>query len=221
MKTTRIFLIAILALFASRAVADSFEGKIDLKTTEGRKTSNISYFFKGDKMRIESSDAGETGAMIMDLGTKEMIIMMPSERMYMVMNAGAHQADAPQDSAPPVKTGRTETILGYECAEYTVTEKKTVTEYWAAKGLGVFRSMMRGGPGGPPSGPSAWELEAMRDGLFPLRIVERSLKGKELSRTEATAVNPGTQPTALFVPPRDYQKFEMPAFPGMPKMFGN
>lgn len=218
MKATRVFLFAILALVAGRAFAASFEGKIDLKMTEGRKTSNVSYYFKGDKMRIETSDAGESGAMIMDLTTKEMTMVMPSERMYMVMNAGAHQGPPPQESEAPVKTGRTEKILGYDCVEYTVTDKKTVTEYWAAKGLGVFRAMMRGGPGRPPSGPSAWELEAMRDGLFPLRIVEKSLKGKELSRMEATAIEPTSLSADLFAPPKGYQKFEMPV---MPKMFGN
>jgi len=134
------------------------------------------------------------------------------------MNIGGQMEQAQQgDSNPPVKSGRTETILGYECHEYIVTEKKTVTEYWAAQGLGVFRAMTRGGPGGPPSGPSAWETTAQNEGLFPLRTVERSLKGKEISRTEATAVTPGSQPASLFTAPADFTKFEMPSFG---KMFG-
>lgn len=217
MKTLRALMFLVLASVATRAFADSFEGKIELLTTEGKKTYTVTYYYTTDKMRIESTEGGEAGAMIMDFPAKQMMILMPSEKMYMVMNIAAQMEQGKGDSNPPVKTGRTETILGYECAEYTVTEKKTVTEYWAAKGLGAFRAMARGGPGGPPPGPSAWESEAQREGLFPLRTIERSLKGKELSRTEATAVTPGSQPASLFTPPSDYNRFEMPSFG---KMFG-
>ena len=208
----------ILVSVAARAAAASFEGKIELLTTEGRKTFTTTYYYTADKMRIESSETAEAGAMIMDFTAKQMLMLMPSEKMYMVMNIAAQMDQGAADSTPPVKSGRTETILGYECHEYIITEKKTVTEYWAAKGLGVFRAMARGGPGGPPAGPSAWEAAAQSEGLFPLRTVERSLKGKELSRTEATAIAPGNQPDSLFTPPKDFTRFEMPSFG---KMFGN
>jgi hypothetical protein len=218
MKMPRALLMLVLVSVAASASAAPFEGKIELLTKEGRKSFTTSFYYKGDKMRIESSESGDTGAMVMDMTAKEMMILMPSEKMYMVMKFGGQMEETTTDAATaPVKTGRIETILGYECHEYTVTEKKTVTEYWAAKGLGVFRSMVRGGPGGPPQGLSPWEVEAMREGLFPLRTIERSLKGKELSRTEATVIEPGSLSASLFVPPQGFTKFEMPSFG---KMFG-
>jgi len=210
-------LLLIVLSVAARAIAAPFEGKIELKTTEGKKSFTTTYHYKGDKMRVESSEASDTGAMVMDMTAKEMMILMPSEKMYMVMKFGGQTEETTDTSTAPVKTGRTETILGYECHEYTITEKRTVTEYWAAKGLGVFRSMARGGPGGPPQGLSPWEAEALREGLFPLRTVERSAKGKELSRSEATVIEPGSLSDSLFVPPKDFTKFEMPSFG---KMFG-
>jgi hypothetical protein len=218
MKTPRTLLFLVLVFVAARAFAAPFEGKIDLLTTEGKKSFTTTFFFKGDKMRIETSEGREAGAMIMDMTAKQMTIIMPSEKMYMVINAGGAAEQVANNSAPPVKTGRVETILGYECHEYTVTEKKIVTEYWAAKGLGAFRSMARGGPGGPPAGISAWEAEAMREGLFPLRTIERAANGKVRSTMEATAVAPGNQSDALFVAPAGFTKFEMPSFG---KMFGN
>ena len=207
----------ILASVAGNTLATAFEGKIELLTTEGRKSFTTTFYFKADKMRVETSEAGEAGAMIMDMTAKQMMILMPSEKMYMVINAGGRLEEVAANSTPPVKTGRTETILGYECHEYTVTEKKTVTEYWAAKGLGAFRAMTRGGPGGPPAGLSAWEAEAQREGLFPLRTVERATSGKVRSTMEATAIEPASQPDSLFTPPKDFTKFEMPSFG---KMFG-
>jgi hypothetical protein len=217
MKTPRTLLLLVFAFVAARAIAAPFEGKIELLTTEGRKSFTTQFYFKGDKMRVETSESGEAGAMVMDMTTKQMMILMPSEKMYMVMNAGGQMEEVAADSVPPVKTGRIETILGYECHEYTVTEKKTVTEYWAAKGLGVFRAMTRGGPGGPPAGLSAWEAEAMREGLFPLRTIERSANGKIRSTMEAKVIEPGSQPDSLFTPPSDFTRFEMPSFG---KMFG-
>lgn len=218
MKSSRALLLLVFVFVASRAFAASFEGKIELLTTEGRKSFTTTFYFKADKMRVETSEAGEAGAMIMDMTAKQMMILMPSEKMYMVINAGGAMENVAADSAPPVKTGRVETILGYECHEYTVTGKKSVTEYWAAKGLGVFRAMTRGGPGGPPAGMSAWEAEAMREGLFPLRTIERTANGKVRSTMEATAIDTGSQPAALFAAPADFTKFEMPSFG---KMFGN
>jgi len=218
MKMFQAVFLSIVVSAAAHATPSSFEGRIDLLTTEGRKTFTTTFYYTAAKMRIETSEGGEAGAMIMDLAKKEILMLMPSEKMYMVMNIGEQMERPADNSPPPVKTGRTETILGYECVEYTVTGKKTVTEYWAAKGLGVFRAMARGGPGGPPTGLSTWESEAAREGLFPLRTVERNVKGKELSRTEATAITPGSQPASLFVPPKDFQKFEMPS---LGKMFGN
>lgn len=215
MKTIQALLLLLLATAVARADTPSFEGRIDLQTTEGRKTFTTTYYYKDGKMRVETTEGDEGGAMIMDFATKEMMMLMPSEKMYMVMNFGGHVGKAAKNSTPPVKTGRTETILGYECSEYTETEGKKVTEYWAAHGLGVFRAMMHGGPGGPPGGPSAWETEAMRDCLFPLRTIERLASGKVISKTEATAVEPGPQSESLFVPPKDYTKFEMPFGMGM------
>ena len=144
MKTLRALLIIVLVSVAARAIAAPFEGKIELLTTEGKKSFTTTFHYKGDKMRIESSDAKETGAVVMDMTAKEMMVLMPSEKMYMVMKFGGQMDETTTGTGTaPVKTGRTETILGYECHEYTITEKKKVTEYWAAKGLGVFRSMVR------------------------------------------------------------------------------
>ena len=184
-----------------------------MKTTAGKEVTPVTYYFKDAAMRIETTGEGKEAAMILDLEKKQMLTLMASEKMYMVMPIdGGPPARASE--AAPVKTGRTETILGYECAEYKVTGKKTVTEYWAAKGLGTFRAMRQGGP---PGGPSAWEREAQKEGLFPLRIVERNAQGKVISQTEATAIKLGSLEADLFEPPAGYQKFEMPGFG---KMFG-
>lgn len=213
MKTIHALVVFALLSVAAHAAPSSFEGKIGLQISEGKKTSLLSYFFKGGLMRIEMTEAGENFAMILDLEKRESTMIMPSEQMYMVMKLGDETEVADEGTAPE-KTGRSETILGYVCEEYTVTEKKSVTEYWAAKGLGVFRGMRKDGPGASAA-PSAWEIMAEKDGLFPLRIVEKNPKGKELSRIQATSIEPGKLKDDLFAPPKGFQKFEMPNFGNM------
>ena len=215
MKPIRTTCLAILATLTLGAFGAPFEGKITMQITEGKKSTSATFYCKGDLMRIESSESDE-GYMVFDMASKTMTMIMPSQRMFMVMNAGAH-AQQPGQSDPPVKTGRKEKILGYECDEYTITDGKKVTTFWGAHGLGVFHSMMRGGPGGPPKGPSALEKAAESEGVFPLRTIETNARGKEISRTEVTSVEPGSQPDSLFVPPKGFQKFEMP---GMGSMMG-
>ena len=213
MKTIRAILLLILASGALSAVAAPFEGKIVTVTTEGKKSFTTTYYCKGDKMRVETTEGDEGGVVIFDMAAKQMIMIMPSEKMYMTMNIGQHM-NSNKPSDPPVKTGRTETILGYDCDEYTVTEGKRTTTFWGAHGLGVFHAMMRGGPGGPPSGPSAFESAAESEGVFPLRTIETVARGREVSRTEATSVEPGSQPDSLFAPPKGYQSFSMPGMMG-------
>ena len=208
MKIFRATWLVILATLTLGAFGAPFEGRIAMRITEGKKTTTATFYCKGDLMRIESSESDE-GYAVFDMASKTMTMIMPSQKMYMVMNAGAH-AQPTAKSDPPVKTGNKEKILGYECDEYTVTDGKKVTTFWGARGLGVFHSMMRGGPGGPPPGPSALEKAAEAEGVFPLRTIETNARGKEVSRTEVTSVEPGAQPDSLFMPPEGFQKFEMP-----------
>ncbi len=68
--------------------------------------------------------------------------------------------------------------------------------------------------GGNPMGGgrkvSGWEAELKGKGGFPLRLIERDGSGKEVTRLEATKIEPGPLPASLFEPPAGFQKFEMP-----------
>jgi hypothetical protein len=199
------------------------------KTKEAPKKKKHLPGFLGGKS--ESSDDGEKsakgqqGAMIMDMGKMEMLTLMPEEKMYMVMpmkkalDKAAEQAEKHPDSNLDVeRTGKTEKILGYSCDQILVTDKdkKTVTEMWIATGLGAYMAPGAGGGGGGMFGgrksaaSAKWEEVLKGKGGFPLRVVTKNSANKEIYRMEATKVEPGAQPDSLFVPPADYQKFEMP-----------
>jgi outer membrane lipoprotein-sorting protein len=205
-------------LTLSQLVANAFEGKITLAVTDPRgSTMNMDYSMKGAKIRMDMKAHDNEAAMIMDVPKQEMIMLMTDQRMYMVMpmkkamdkameQAGANTADVEM-------TGKTETILGYKCSQILVKDKGNVTEVWVADGLGNFMGMNNGGgPFGGGRGPQSakWEAVLKGKGGFPLRVTTRDAAGKQVSKMEATKIEPGSLPDSLFAPPADFQKFDMP-----------
>jgi hypothetical protein len=115
-------------------LADTFEGKIGISMTspsaQGPQTLNVSV--KEGLARFDIESARGSMAMIRDTKNKQMIILMPQQRMYMVhpleqpgqmpQTGQMAQQGAPAASQSTLKeTGVKETILGYVCTKYIVT----------------------------------------------------------------------------------------------------
>ena len=215
--------------------ASTFEGKIRLKTTGQERPSRRSggdssmiatYFFKGGLLRMENeADGGKVmAAMIVDPAKREMTILMIEQKRYMVRQMPATQpatgTAAPGSDVEFVRTGETETILGYKCEKILVKNKNGESEIWGAEGLGTFQSMGGGNPMGRPAPKSAWEASLAEHGFFPLRMVHKDKSGKEVMRMEAVSVDKQSLPDSTFEPPVDFKKFEMPSIPGLNGMFG-
>lgn len=217
-------------LLAALPFARAFEGKVSLALTPERgQPMNMDYSIKGQKIRMDMNARGTQAAMIMDTAKQEMLMLMPDQQMYMVMpmkkamdqameKAGASTADVEI-------TGKTETILGYKCSQILVKDKGTVSEAWVAEGLGSFMGMSGGGGGmfggGKPAAAAKWEEVIKSKGGFPLRVITRDASGKQISKMEATKIEPGSLPESMFAPPAGYQKFDMPNMGGMLKGMGN
>lgn len=214
--------------FAARA----FEGKVTQTITAAKgESQTLSYSMKGDKLRTDMSAEGHEMSSIMDLAKLEIIMLMPEQKMYMVMpiKKPVEQAMAPQgESTADVEvTGKTETILGYKCSQILVKDKGSVTEMWVADGLGTFMGLGNGGGGGNPmagmfggggkksANAAKWEEALKGKGGFPLRVISRDAKGRQSFKMEATKIEPGSLPDSLFAPPAGYEKFAMPDFGSM------
>lgn len=233
MKTSRLFCrLGVLVLAAVSSVTSllAFEGKVDIKTTEGegpkaKELSTMSYRMKGEKMRMDfgNPDSGSkkkkkrsegTGAMIFDFKKKEMVVMMDEEKMYMVRTLPedlAENAKKKKDDAEFKATGRKEKIAGVEAEEYSGKSGGYFMEVWVTKEMGRFMSQQ--GAEGKGAGLDAF---MQKESFFPLRtIMRKKADGPEELRTEVIAIDRSKQDDALFTPPGDYKKFEMPAMPGM------
>jgi hypothetical protein len=228
----RLFAVGSLLAASLSYAADAFEGKVSLALTMPKgKTQNLDYSMKGQSLRIDIAAEGQTFSSIMDLAKQEMLVVMPEQKMYMILPIKQHidkaVAQHPQNDQNVEKTGRTETILGYKCDEYVSTDKDgSKTEVWVAEGLGSFMGLGNSGGGGmggmfgggkKAAAPGGWEEKFKGKAGFPLRVVSRNAKSAETFRMEATKIEPGTLSASLFQPPAGYQKFQMPDFGGMMK----
>jgi len=207
-------LLAPLAAFA----ANPFEGRISFKLDGDNGPQSMTYSVKGGFSRIEIPVKGAgTPAVIMDTARKEMTILMPEQKMYMVRPIPASGASADLDgNAGPVsaedvptfeKTGVTEKILGYTCEQYTAKSKNSVTTLWVTDQLGSFTGF---GPGGGSAGGAAqgWEAALAGKNFFPLRVKST---GRQKLNLEATGIEKKSLPDSDFTPPADWQKFDMGA----------
>lgn len=226
MKKTALSLLAA-AVFIPAAVAANFEGKVTFKITPARgKAQEMRYAMKGDKIRMEFPDQKEMGGMILDTVKQEMMMIMDSQRMYMVMPVPQQAGDAAQSGpqAKLEKTGKTERILGYTAEQYISTQDGNKTELWLAEGLGTFalgNPNAGGGRGGGPAGmPQGWERALAGKPLFPLRVIGFDKGSKESFRMEVTSIDKQALPDGMFTPPAEYQRMDMGAMmqgamPGM------
>ena len=216
-------------LAAGRTEAQSaFEGVVKFKMGMGKDLGEMTQMYKGTKTRTEFTGAkGQGGAMIMDLAAQSMTVLMPQQKMYMVMDMkrmaemakrmpGAKEAPpaGAAGEAPKVTdTGKSETVAGYSCENYIVGDTQK-TQICAAKGLGTFgmgQSPMGRMGTSPLSSITANPLYAKlwKDGFFPLKIVNLE---KNETVMEATQVEKKSLDASLFAPPSDYQEMKMPSF---------
>lgn len=230
MKTLRRLIVLLgMSVLAVGLCAKEFEGKVRFKMTSQERSARsasgdssrfMDYFIKAGLIRIDmETRPGETGSMIIDPAKREMTTLVPGQKMYMVIKMPepkpATGTAAPAQDVQIVRTGDTETILGYKCEKIIMKNKDGEAEAWSAAGLGTFFNMNRGGPMGRPSPASAWERVLSEQGFFPLRMVVRDKKAKEQMRMEAVSIDPQPLPDSTFLPPADYQKLEMPSIPGL------
>jgi hypothetical protein len=205
--------------------AQGFEGSVTYKLPTAKKgTGEMVQHYKGSRVRMEGMGR-EGGAMIMDATAGTMMMIMPSEKMYMTMDLKGHMGNDKADpkDAKVTPLGTKETIAGRSCENYLVGDKQE-DEICVAKGMGFFLAGTPSGPmggsmrGGDPTDLAANpELRKMfKDGFFPLRI-SKIKGGKREVEMEATLIEPKTLDASLFEPPAGYKEMKMPGGMGMPR----
>jgi Domain of unknown function (DUF4412) len=198
--------------------AQGFEGRIALKLTgDNGAPHDMEYQVKDNKFRFEApNNRGQSAAIIIDPSNQKMLILMSAQKMYMErpMGAVAPMARPSQQAAAAHATvtasGRKETIAGYQCEHYLVTDDQGNTvDACLAHGLGSFMSPPSGNPMAGQASPNDWSSKIGKD-VFPLKVTKGDKTLLEVTKIEKASLDP-----SLFAPPEGWRKFDMPNIPGM------
>ena len=181
-----------------------FEGEITMTSTDpGKPVKTINYEVKGTKMRFEAPESAGPmagGYVIFDTTAKKMTAVNDSKKTAMVMDMGALQSAMGPAGANPAapkptidKSGKTETIAGYSCEDWKVTDPNGEhADVCVAKGISF-----------PAMGRHAGWMSSLEDG-FPLRAVSYDATGKEKSRMEVTKIDKKSLDDKMFEVPAGY-----------------
>lgn len=236
MKKLSTLLIGSVLLFPAALSAETFEGKVTMKITDSSgKAVPLTFNMKEGLSRVDiEAGSGMTASMIMDSNKKEMTILIPQQKMYMVqpltLAAAASTAGVPDPTSDVTfdKAPGTEKILGYDCVKFIAKAKDSTTEIWTTDQLGTFLGMGASGPmggmmggrrgGSPGAGSQPWAQALAGKNFFPLRVVSHNASGKETFRMEAAAVEKQSLSASLFSPPDGWQNLSemMKGMGGMP-----
>jgi Domain of unknown function (DUF4412) len=187
----------------------------------------LTMYIKGSKARIEGVGEKSNTFQIIDLDQKKMWIVDNSKKQVMVvspemMDAASQmmQQMGAQAKTDVQKTGKTDTVAGYKCDEYTVNttggmmnfnSTQCVTNDVKTDEFEPFRkyaqqyAKMMGNVNGPKG--------------LPVRTDSKiSMMGQTFeSKGEVTSISRSPIADTMFTVPADYKVVEMPKMPHMPQ----
>lgn len=208
--------------------AQQFEGTIVTQMfSRGKPAMEMVSSHKGGKSRMDMQSGRESGYSILDLEKESMTMVMPSQKMFMVMSfQGAEAGKDEPVKVPKIEaTGQSETIAGHKCDHYLVTSDENVMDICAAKGLGFFGNGGRNaGPMGRGAGSSIpleyrQLAERFKDGFQPLKIEQVKGSARE-TVMEVKSIEKKSLDAALFEVPAGYTKMDMGGLPGRGRIPG-
>lgn len=206
------------ALVAVPAAAQTFEGVIGLRTPQGP----VEAMVKSGRARLNTQSPMGAASIIVNPEAKELYIVVDAQKMVMVMKppAATQRADStsPADTTSVTPLGVKATVAGHECEVFRFRSGKAAQDVCISSGLGelgvgqIFGGMGSGmgmmmGRGGAGAS-TAWTGALARKGGFPLRVADTT----GTVQYEVTRIEPRKLDEALFTPPADYQRMEMPSF---------
>ncbi|MFL5578775.1 MAG: DUF4412 domain-containing protein [Gemmatimonadaceae bacterium] len=207
------------------AAQQPFEGVITVRTTGMQaQQQDAQYYVRQGASRVEMTSSRGQMVLVTDPQKRTMYMMMPEQKTYMerplAPAPGPVTKDAPAESQV-VRTGRTDTIAGFQCEHVTITTERGAADACVTRQLGAVPAMgagMRRGMGGPGGGAGAgagarggamggWRaaLDAQPDLGFPLRVETDGRTVWEVTKVERRTLDP-----ALFAVPAGYQQMQMP-----------
>lgn len=213
MKKISLIFVSLLLFTAPLHAAELFEGIVTFKMGALGKETEMKYFMRDSKMRMEIEMApGMKSIGIADYENQKMYMLVPQARMYseIPIDNEAIKSEAAKDmkSAEIIETGETEEILGYTAEKLVSKKGDEKTEIWIAKNFGDFHQadLSRDNPT-----LLALQKKFQAEKAFPFKIISYSADGKEMFRMQVTNVEKKPLAKELFTVPSDFKKLDLPS----------
>jgi hypothetical protein len=209
--------VAALALLPALLLAQSFEGVITVRMAGrgGQPATEMEYLNRNGNVRVNLSSPAGPVAILRIAAEAKTYMVIESQKTYMdvpmadVTASIAANAGKPSD-AKVTKTGRKETIAGYECEhiviETTGANGPQTTDVCVTQALGGYVNPMAA-LGGAALTP--WQRQLSTDGGFPLKVLGND--GSVVA--EVTKIEKKRVSDTQFRIPPDYNKMAMPKRP--------
>ena len=196
--------------------AQTFEGAIAVRLSGGGRSGptsqEVEYLARGGNVRLNiMSPAGAMAILGLSAENKTYLVV-ESQRAYMELPPvdAARMVAASAGATKLTRSGRKETIAGYECEHVIVPTnddtKSETTDMCLTYALGKYVNPMASLSG---ARLSPWQQQLAADGGFPLRVTLPD----GLVALEVTKIMKRRVSDTLFRIPADFSKMELPKRP--------
>lgn len=193
----------------------AFEGRIELKVPGTENSGDLSYYKKGNKIRINAEGKQRNSDLIIDPDREVKILLMTQMNKYVLFpfSDGDFRHNTGEKALKNFrKTGETKNINGYSCNEWVYRFPGGKINAWLTGGLGTFRFFID--PMKNESEPG-WETEIENSELFPMSIYESLNGGESVILLNVKAVKKRKLRDDYFIPPADFEVMKKPNMDSM------
>lgn len=186
-----------------------FEGEIQVAVTSGatqKLPATITYDIKGSKVKYSSTANLQA---IDDQTAQHAYTIDDTKKSYEDIDTSKAPANAKPPADPTVsKLGKSETIAGVSCDDWTIDTGDTKVDVCAASNTAFF-DLDRDTKTGIME--PQWATALTKAKAFPLRAVVHDKSGKEQYRLQATKVDKKKIDDTTFTPPTTFAKADLAA----------
>ncbi|MGA7839244.1 MAG: DUF4412 domain-containing protein [Ignavibacteriaceae bacterium] len=204
-------LTGLLCFPASNLSQGKFEGKITIKVPEIENYGELSYYIKGDKIRINVEGKQRNSDLIIDPDKKEMILLKTQMSKYIIFPFDNYVETGMVNKNEILKqfknTGSKKNIQGHDCEKWIYQTNNKEIIVWLTKDIGQFRFFRN-----PDKNhtPIVWKNDIENSGYFPLKIEEKSNSGKAITTLEVKDIKRMKLENDYFQPPGDFEEMKKP-----------
>lgn len=206
-----LLVLSVFFVFSNINSQGNFEGKITVKVPEVDNSGELSYYLKGDKIRINVEGKQRNSDLIIDPDNRQVLLLKTQMNKYIVFpfgdTFGANHENREKFLKDFKNTGTRKTMNGYRCEKWIYSYGDREIVAWMTDKLAKFRFFKDPSVKGLQPG---WQKVIEESGYFPMKIDEKTNAGESISLLLVKDVKSMKLEDNYFRPPNDFERMKMP-----------